>query len=80
MANRLILYGLIYEKEVKFYNRFIREARVTQYIRYNKYSHIIKDYKNQATCGQYAETHFTKDYEKPDTFYKYVLCQSNYNV
>jgi predicted secreted protein len=80
MVNRLILYSFIYKEKIKFYDRFIREVRVIQYIRYNKYGYIIKGYKNQVTCGRYAETHSIKDYEKPNTFYKYVLYQGNYNV
>jgi hypothetical protein len=79
-ANRLISHSLIHEGEVKFYDRFIREARVTQYIRCNKYGHTIKGCKNQATCGRCAETHSTRDCEKPDTFHKCVLCQGNYNA
>lgn len=79
-ANHFISHGLVHEGEVKFCDRFIREAIVTQCIRCNKYGHIARACKNQASCGRCAGTHLTKDCEKPESARKCALCQGNHNV
>jgi hypothetical protein len=79
-ANRLISHGLIHEGEVKFCDRFVREARITQCIRCNKYGHVARVCKNQAACGRCAGTHLTNDCEKNQEVKKCALCQGNHHA
>jgi hypothetical protein len=77
-ANRLILYGLVHEGEIKPCERFIKEARIIQCIRCNQFGHTIKVCRNKMACGTCAEEHETKDYRRAVTARKCALCKGNH--
>jgi hypothetical protein len=77
-ANRLISHGLVHEGEVKYCERFIKNARIIQCIRCNRFGHTIRVCRNQTTCGACAGEHHTKDCQKAATTRKCALCKGNH--
>jgi hypothetical protein len=77
-ANRLISQGIIHEGEIKYCDRFIREARVTQCVKCQQFGHIARFCKNTTCCGRCANDHDTRECTKPVTVRKCALCKGNH--
>ena len=70
----------MYKGEIKYCDRFIKEVRVTQCVRYQEFSHIVRFYKNTTRYGRYLGDYTTREYLKLETARKYVLYKGNYVV
>jgi hypothetical protein len=79
-ANRLIAQGIVHEGEIKYCERFIKEARIIQCIRCNQFGHSIKVCHNRTTCGNCAGDHHSKECDKPHTIRKCALCKGDHQA
>lgn len=79
-ANKVITQGLVHEGEVKYCDRFIRDARITQCLRCSKYGHIARRCKHQAACGRCAGNHTVRECTKGETARKCALCNGNHQA
>jgi hypothetical protein len=77
-ANRLISLGLVHEGEIKYCERFIKEARVIQCIRCNQFGHTMRVCRNRTTCGACAGDHHTRDCQRDGTARKCALCKGSH--
>ena len=78
-ANRLISQGLVFEGEIKNCERFIKEARITQCLRCQKYGHLAKGCQNIAACAHCAGPHHVSECPKdPITGRHCALCKGNH--
>jgi hypothetical protein len=68
----------MYKSEIKYYDRFIKEVRVTQCVQCQEFGHIVRFYKNTTRYGRCSGDHNTRECLKPVTVRKYVLCKRNY--
>ena len=68
----------MYKGEIKYCDRFIKEARVTQCVRCQEFGHIVRFCKNTTRCGRCSGDHATRECLKPETARKCALCKGNY--
>jgi hypothetical protein len=79
-ANRLISQGIVHEGEIKYCDRFIKEARVTQCVQCQEFGHIARFCKNTTRCGRCSGDHDTRECLKPATVRKCALCKGNHTA
>lgn len=77
-ANRIISQGIIFECEIKDCDRFLKEARITQCVKCQGYSHIARFCKNTTRCGRCAGNHTEENCPQPRNARKCALCKGNH--